>query len=461
MHKSIKTSSILTFLLLLIGLTFHSCQENRDEIPSNNIGQPLAIQSEASIFSNSIKESLGSNNALVLQDVLPESVGSPLFEALVSFKSNTGVLVAFLPLITNDQQFTAGVLIITETRGIRNYTLIERGKLQQIDYSRAGYSIVPLTYANIIVSFDRGIFNKVDADLANIIGAPKTEGKAKAFNIDTEDSEDIGRDWVESSQCYFFFAGTISDPYQYFHSYQCYTEMSWESPAGQSIMLDANGSGGVGGGTYIPNLLAVRSAEEVRIEGIQDPRERLEAQLKYLESYGGEEGKAMANFINELINIPGLTAEEAYEIFVFAEKAYLNLKGRYVMEILSVDNISLILSFGITNSLSTAARQKLQNAIARYATNINPSTLRPLGLGSTGRTVANNLIEQLAKKAAMENPKLGTAIIEGLSDPRWLGWSKMQYTIITSNGVRAVVHYVAKWKNGILEAVDDFKFINW
>lgn len=49
-------------------------------------------------------------------------------------------------------------------------------------------------------------------------------------------------------------------------------------------------------------------------------------------------------------------------------------------------------------------------------------------------------------------------IIESLDYTRWLGWTKMHYEIKTGNGIKAVIHYVRKWENDILVAVDDFKF---
>lgn len=41
-----------------------------------------------------------------------------------------------------------------------------------------------------------------------------------------------------------------------------------------------------------------------------------------------------------------------------------------------------------------------------------------------------------------------------LTDPRWLGWRKMTNT--NAHGVE--IHYVAKFENGVIVAVDDFKF---
>lgn len=64
----------------------------------------------------------------------------------------------------------------------------------------------------------------------------------------------------------------------------------------------------------------------------------------------------------------------------------------------------------------------------------------------------------MAMTDVMANPQLGEVIQTGMSESRWLGWSKMQYIVTTQNGVKAIVHYVGKWENGVLIAVDDFKF---
>ena len=84
--------------------------------------------------------------------------------------------------------------------------------------------------------------------------------------------------------------------------------------------------------------------------------------------------------------------------------------------------------------------------------------LIPLGLGTTGRSSAKNIVEQMAMKDVMANPQLGKRVMEGMKDSRWSGWTKMQYSVETENGVKAVVHYVAKWEDGVIKAVDDFKF---
>jgi len=84
--------------------------------------------------------------------------------------------------------------------------------------------------------------------------------------------------------------------------------------------------------------------------------------------------------------------------------------------------------------------------------------LKPLGLGSTGRAIAANLTEQLAMKEIMSNPTLGKTVMTGMKDSRWLGWNKMQYTHTALNGTKTTIHYVGKFENGVLKAVDDFKF---
>jgi hypothetical protein len=92
------------------------------------------------------------------------------------------------------------------------------------------------------------------------------------------------------------------------------------------------------------------------------------------------------------------------------------------------------------------------------AGNTASTVLKPLGLGFTGRTVATNLTEQLAMKEILANPNLGRVVMTGMKDSRWLGWSKMQYTHTALDGTKITIHYVAKFENGILKAVDDFKF---
>lgn len=89
---------------------------------------------------------------------------------------------------------------------------------------------------------------------------------------------------------------------------------------------------------------------------------------------------------------------------------------------------------------------------------ISSGKLKPLGLGSTGRSEPLNLIEKLAMEEIMANPELGVKIDmkKGMTDPRWpkeQGWIKMAY-----NSNNTEIHYVAKVIDGNFVAVDDFKF---
>ncbi|MGE7431510.1 S-layer homology domain-containing protein [Bacillus thuringiensis] len=78
-----------------------------------------------------------------------------------------------------------------------------------------------------------------------------------------------------------------------------------------------------------------------------------------------------------------------------------------------------------------------------------------LGRGSTGRTTANTLEEQLAMKEVKSNPQGIVLTRIPMTDPRWPkedGWVKMAHNV---NGVE--IHYVKNTRTG---EFDDFKFKN-
>jgi hypothetical protein len=110
--------------------------------------------------------------------------------------------------------------------------------------------------------------------------------------------------------------------------------------------------------------------------------------------------------------------------------------------------------YGVTVAMTIAPTGAVGNA-ARAST-----SLVAKGLGSTGRTTATNLTEQLAMKAAASNPAAGQIIqrMKPLTDPRWAGWRKMQFTHTGLDGTKTVIHYNGRWVDGVLKAVDDFKF---
>jgi hypothetical protein len=141
-------------------------------------------------------------------------------------------------------------------------------------------------------------------------------------------------------------------------------------------------------------------------------------------------------------------------LFIIAQAIPL-VRGVAALSIFTSTGVKFALSRLSVVALKSLAEEELPIIVLEQGTTV----LKPLGLGSTGRTVANNLVEQTAMKNILENPQLGRSIIGGLKDDRWLGWTKMQYTVISKNGVTAVIHYVAKIENGELIAVDDFKFM--
>ena len=100
----------------------------------------------------------------------------------------------------------------------------------------------------------------------------------------------------------------------------------------------------------------------------------------------------------------------------------------------------------------------VEKAAGKVASKLLSSTLKPLGKGVTGRNIPNNLSEQLAMKEIQSNPNLGKVVMQNMSDIRWKGWDKYQFTHTLENGKKIIVHYVGKSKNGKLIAVDDFKF---
>ena len=111
-------------------------------------------------------------------------------------------------------------------------------------------------------------------------------------------------------------------------------------------------------------------------------------------------------------------------------------------------------AFGVTLFVGGGAKNVGSKGAVKAAKG-STNLLKPLGLGSTGRTTAANLTEQLAMKEIMSNPSAGQIIKKSLSDPRWRGWSKM--TNKTAHGVE--IHYNALWKNGKIISIDDFIFI--
>ena len=145
-----------------------------------------------------------------------------------------------------------------------------------------------------------------------------------------------------------------------------------------------------------------------------------------------------------------------------------SVKSKSIHDVAPKNNLSnQKLEFNSTgNSKPVAGKYKriLDGRIENPIPRIEPvatkggNVLKVLGRGSTGRTTAANLTEQLAMKEILSNPRAGKVIMTGLKDARWSGWNKMQYIHRGFNGNKTVIHYVGKFENGVLKYVDDFKF---
>ena len=78
--------------------------------------------------------------------------------------------------------------------------------------------------------------------------------------------------------------------------------------------------------------------------------------------------------------------------------------------------------------------------------------------GSTGRTVPQNLYEQIAMNATKNNP-FGSGesirVIDSISDSRWQGWEKWQNLFRTNSNGNINIHFNFDPVRGLF---DDFKF---
>ncbi|PHB04910.1 hypothetical protein COE81_19770 [Bacillus wiedmannii] len=102
--------------------------------------------------------------------------------------------------------------------------------------------------------------------------------------------------------------------------------------------------------------------------------------------------------------------------------------------------------------------QKVNVQSTKYLLELAKNTkheVKVFGRGSTGRTTASTLEEQLAMKEVKSNPQGIVLTRIPMTDPRWPredGWVKMVHNV---NGVE--IHYVKNTRTG---EFDDFKFKN-
>lgn len=97
----------------------------------------------------------------------------------------------------------------------------------------------------------------------------------------------------------------------------------------------------------------------------------------------------------------------------------------------------------------------LQSAMASQFINENISK------GSTGRTEARDLYEQIAMERAKTNPfdpgdgNTVRLVVDELGDKRWAGWEKWEIVFRTNEGRKITIHFNY---DPIYELFDDFKF---
>ena len=130
---------------------------------------------------------------------------------------------------------------------------------------------------------------------------------------------------------------------------------------------------------------------------------------------------------------------------------WLNKEG--MLSKLDSQNLGKLVEKNIVNEVFTKnSNNKITNLLLDES-----NLVKPLGRGSTGRTIPKNLHEQLAMKEVMSNPKGRELLDVPMTDPRWPqkdGWVKVAQNIENSTE-KIEIHYV---KNKITDQFDDFKF---
>ncbi len=106
----------------------------------------------------------------------------------------------------------------------------------------------------------------------------------------------------------------------------------------------ADGGGGLETGTD-PNScsevigIIPPSDEEIKslwasyIDNLIDPEEKRKAQLDYIKTHDGQEGKDFVEMIEQIINTPGISFGEVIDINKIVEKYFRNLRGQYFIAV--------------------------------------------------------------------------------------------------------------------------------
>ncbi len=121
----------------------------------------------------------------------------------------------------------------------------------------------------------------------------------------------------------------------------------------------------------------------------------------------------------------------------------------------SIENTQKRIEF-FEDIFQLVASAKVYSKIKNIPKFDSPAKFKPLGRGSTGRSIPNNLKEHFALQEIMNNPGSGKIIKSNLSDSRWRGWHKMSNE--TARDIE--IHFNAQIIDGRIINIDDFKFVD-
>jgi len=140
------------------------------------------------------------------------------------------------------------------------------------------------------------------------------------------------------------------------------------NPDGNSFDEFDYGSGGGGSGAEVyDDPIGVLSSQELLIreelgdiiEITTDPETKMRLQLAYIFEYGEEEDKVFVEIVEAYFDMPGLTLEDAYEMYAVVQSATNRLMNNYFLAIFgSVTEMARpFIELGLTNSLTNVAFQ--------------------------------------------------------------------------------------------------------
>lgn len=119
--------------------------------------------------------------------------------------------------------------------------------------------------------------------------------------------------------------------------------------------------------------------------------------------------------------------------------------------------VGFLVRWGISWVIKQFGKAALKSAVKDIGKKI---AKKSLGKGTTGRQVANDLVEEIFMEHVLSNPLDGATELKSikLSDKRWHhsdGWVKMERKLKTKEGQNVVIHFVYNKKT---KKFDDFKY---